>query len=112
MAWLIPESATRLQATAFVHGAELSAVGRDRIIRAAAEKLAESALRKLLQDCIKSDGSYMGYQGQTLRLDVFILSPDELHKMLAEARAQGEKDGGQWWARHGAQASPRLGAED
>lgn len=46
MAGLIPESATRLQAVAFVRDAELAAIGRDRIIRAQAEQLAENALRK------------------------------------------------------------------
>ena len=96
MAGLIPETATRLQATSFVNDAELAAVGRDRIIRAQAEKMAEAALRKLLKDCIKSEGDYMGYRGQTLRLDVFVLSPEELHKMLAEARMLGEADAKFW----------------
>ncbi len=92
MAGLIPESATRLQAMAFVQGAELSAIGRDKIIRAGAERMAEQALRKLLKDCIKTEGGYMGYTGQTLSLDVYVIAPYELHKMLAEAREQGEHD--------------------
>jgi len=96
VAGLIPETATRLQATAFVNDAELAAVGRDRIIRAQAEKMAEAALRKLLKDCIKSEGDYMGYRWQTLSLDVFVLSPKELHKMLAEARMLGEADAKFW----------------
>ena len=96
MAGLIPETATRLQAIAFVHDAELTAIGRDGIIREQAKMLAEQALRKLLSDCVKSEGSYMGYTGQTLRLDVYVIAPDELHKMLAEARAQGENDALRW----------------
>lgn len=92
MASLIPETATRLQAVAFVTDAELSAVGRDRIIRAEAEQLAESALRKLLSDCIRTKGDYMGYKGQTLKLDVYVLSPEELHQIVARAREQGERD--------------------
>ena len=96
MAGLAPEDAVRLQVTAFVQDAELAAAGRDRIIRAQAEQMAEAALRKLLKDCIKTEGGYMGYAGQTLRLDVFVLSPDELHKMLAEARMQGETDAKFW----------------
>ncbi len=96
MAGLIPESATRLQATAFVRDAELAAIGRDKIIRHEAEHMAECALRKLLKDCIKTEGDYMGYTGQTLRLDVYVLAPNELHKMLAEAREQGERDAQRW----------------
>lgn len=96
MAGLVPETATRLSATAFVSDAELTAVGRSEIIRMQAEQMAEGALRKLLKDCIKAEGGYMGYEGQTLRLDVFVLSPNELHKMLAEARMQGEADAKFW----------------
>lgn len=96
MAGLVPEDATRLQATAFVHGAELAAIGRDAIIRASAERLAESALRKLLSDCITTEGDYQGYPGQTLVLDVYVLAPHELHKMLAEARKAGERDAMHW----------------
>lgn len=96
MAGLIPESATRLQAVAFVRDAELAAIGRDRIIRAQAEQLAENALRKLLSDCIETKGGYMGYAGQTLRLDVYVIAPHELHKMLADARTQGEHDALRW----------------
>lgn len=95
MATLVLETATRLQATAFVHGAELSNLGRVAIIRAAAEKMAEGALRKLLGDCITTE-DYQGYCGQTLRLDVYVLAPHELHKMLADARAEGERDALQW----------------
>ncbi len=96
MAVLIPESATRLQAVAFVNGAELEVVGRERIIRAAAEKLAESALQKLLADCIKTEGDYMGHPGHTLRLDVYVLSPQELHRIVADAFAKGWQDEARW----------------
>lgn len=99
MAGLIPEAATRLQAMAFVRDAELSAIGRDNIIREQAKLLAETALRKILHDCIKSEGDYMGYRGQVLRLDVYVIAPNELHKMLAEARVQGEQDALRWAGR-------------
>ena len=95
MAFLIPESLRRLQASSFVSGAELSAVGRSAIIRAAAEKMAETAMRKLLEDCIKTE-EYMGYQGQTLYLDVYVIAPDELLGLLRDARAQGQRDALQW----------------
>lgn len=93
---MIPESATRLQAGAFVQNAELSAKGRGEIIHAAAKKLAESAMQKILTDCVKTEGNYMGYPGQMLRLDVYVLSPEELHKMLMEAFQQGCRDAMRW----------------
>lgn len=96
MAGLVPESATRLQATAFVQDAELSNIGRSDVIRMQAWNMAEAALRKLMEDCIKTEGGYMGYNGQTLKLDVFVLSPEELHKMLVEARKKGEQDAMFW----------------
>lgn len=92
MAYLIPETVLRLQATAFVRDAELAAIGRDRIIRHEAKHMAEMCLKKLLSDCIKTDDGYRGYQGQTLRLDVYVVTPDDLHELLAEARAKGERD--------------------
>ena len=95
MAYLIPESVTHLQAKAFVSDAELNKIGRSEIIREAAEKMAEQALRKLISDCISTQ-DYMGYQGQTLSLDVYVLSPDDLHAIIAEARKQGERDAMMW----------------
>lgn len=96
MAGMIPESATRLQAMAFVQDAELTALGRDEIIHASAKRMAEDAMRKLLADCITTEGGYQGYKGQTLRLDVYVMAPTELHKMLVEARKQGERDAMRW----------------
>ena len=96
MSSIIPETAILLQCTAFVRDAELTAIGRDRIIRIESERLAEMALRKLLSDCIKTESGYMGYQGQTLRLEAYVLSPQELHKIIADARMQGEKDALRW----------------
>ena len=92
MAVLIPETATRLQVMAFVSDAELAATERNRLIRVKAEQMAEQALRKLLSDCIKTEGDYMGFQGQMLRLDVYVLSPEEIHKMIADAIRQGRLD--------------------
>lgn len=98
MASLIPETTTRLQAVAFVRDAELAAIGRDRIIRAEAEKMAEAALRKLLADCITKEGNFMGFEGPMLRLDCYVLTPHELHQIIAKAREQGERDAQQWMA--------------
>lgn len=95
MAILVPETATRLQAEAFVTNAELAAVGRSEIIRYAAKSMAERALHKLLDDCIRTE-NYQGFSGQTLRLDVYILSPSDLRKMLVDAQRQGEQDALRW----------------
>lgn len=95
MSYIIPEQTTRLNASVFVNNAELSAVGRDQIFRLAAQNLAETALRKLIDDCIRTD-EHQGFKGQTLRLDVYVIEPSELHKMLAEARQQGEMDAMRW----------------
>ena len=98
MASIVPETATRLKATAFVNGAELGALGRGGIIRAAATEMAESALRKLLEDCITTS-EYMGHQGQTLTLDVYVLAPADLHQIIMQARAEGERDAMRWTTR-------------
>lgn len=98
MSSLVPETATRLQATAFVTNAELSAIGRDHIIRAACKEMAERALRKLIKDCIKTGGDYMGHVGQTLVLDVYVLSPADLHRIIAQAREEGGNDARRWTA--------------
>ena len=95
MGTLVPETLTRLQARAFVCDAELHAIGREQIIRTRAEHMAEQALRKILADCVKTE-EYMRYSGQMLHLDVYVVAPDELYKMLAEARMQGECDARYW----------------
>lgn len=89
---LIPENLKRLNCTAFVHGAEIARVGRNEIIRTAAKQMAESALRKLIEDCIQTEGDYMGMPGDRLKLDVYVLTPDELDRLVAEARANGMRD--------------------
>lgn len=93
MAFLIPETTLRLQATALVQDKELAAIGHTSLIHEYAKHLAETALWKLLRDCIKAERDY---EGQTLRLDVYVLSPAELHKMLVDARLQGETDAKRW----------------
>jgi len=89
---IIPESLARLQATAFVKNAELARIGRDRIIANAAEELARTALHKLLSDCIETIGDYMGYQGQVLKLDCYVISPRELDQIITNALVQGRRD--------------------
>jgi hypothetical protein len=95
MAYIIPETITKLQATAYLQKTELFTIGASNVMRSAAERLAEQALRKLLDDCIlvvdKPSPDLVKIQ-----LDVCILSPDELMKIIEEARVQGEKDALRW----------------
>lgn len=95
MATFIPESVMRLRGDAIVNNAELSALGRGNIIREGMRNLAESALQKLMNDCIKTQ-DYMGYKGNHLHLDVCVVEPGELLRMLAEARREGERDAQRW----------------
>lgn len=99
MASLAPETLTRLQALAFVENAELSNPGRVGLIREVAKNMAEMGLRKLLKDCIKTVGDYQGHPGSTLMLDVYVLAPHELHKIIADARNEGRKDAERWTPR-------------
>lgn len=91
MAFLIPESLTRLQAHVFVDGAELDQTIRRAVIQQAAVGLAEQALRKLLDDCVETTSGYMGYEGQRLSLDVYVLTPRELDNLLITALSEGAK---------------------
>jgi len=88
----IPNTLTRLQVKAFVQNAELAHRGRDSIIRLTKQQLGEEALHKLINDCIKSEGGYMGYQGQTLSLDCYIVTPQEMDQIISAALIQGRKD--------------------
>lgn len=105
MTYLIPESATRLQATAFVSDATLSNIDRGVIIRSHAKGMAEMALRKLLRDCIKTE-NYQGYMGQTLYLDAYVLSSAELHRMLSDAWERGYEDSARWAVPNRMSAAP------
>lgn len=95
MAYIIPEKITRMQAYAFVDEAELNSIGGDAAILNSAKHIAERALRKIIKDCIKTE-DYLGHKGKTLLLDVYVLSPDELHEVIAEARESGARDSMRW----------------
>ncbi len=90
MSFTIPESLTRLQITTFVEGAELANLSRSEIIREGSKKMAEQALRDIINKCIISD-DYNGYQSQTLKLDCIIMSPKELNVLIADAIAYGKE---------------------
>ena len=102
MASLVPENALRLTATAFVGPVDLARVDRAHIIRAAATKMAEEALRKLLEDCTKAE-DYRGHVGKLLLLDCYVLAPSELHSIIATAREEGTQDALRWHQTHNVQ---------
>ncbi len=89
---IIPDTLKRLQAFAFVDEAELNCSGHEELMRNAATHMAESGLQKILEDCIEIKDGCMGYPGQTLELNVYVLSPYELQQIIADARAQGYRD--------------------
>ena len=99
MSWAVPDGAYRFQATVFVSGAEAKRT-KDDILRGAARNLAEMGVQKMLDNCRMEPCPPREVPGvptgHKISLDVYVLSPDELHTLLAEARAAGEKDAKRW----------------
>lgn len=96
MSFTIPNTLTRLQTTMWVQGAELSVVDRGSIIYEATKDLARQASHKLMQDCIKSDSEYQGHPSSRLVLDVYVLAPHELYRLLEEAQEAARTDALRW----------------
>ena len=96
MSYTIPNTLTRLQTTMWVEGAALEVVGRGSIIYEATKDLARQASHKLIQDCIKSDSEYQGHPSSRLVLDVFILAPHELYRLLEQAQESARMDALRW----------------
>lgn len=94
MAYLVPETAKRLQATTIVRNEELNALGGATVMRLAAEQTINDAVQKMIEDCITIEDC-RGVQ-KMVCLDVFVLSPEEFYTALAEARLQGERDAQRW----------------
>lgn len=92
MSYLFPEGLTRLTAEMIVKDAELDKLNRGEVLRESAKLLAEHALRKITEDCVKSYDDYIGFKGNVLRLDVYVLSPANLHKQLLDAYTAGQND--------------------
>lgn len=88
---LIPEDLTRLQATMFVDGAALFVPNRGEIIHAAAVNMARGAVKKIVNDCVTTQ-DWLGHKGQTLYLDVYVLTPHELHALIMDAYIKGQKE--------------------
>jgi hypothetical protein len=97
MAYIVPDSALRFQTRLFAHPEEIKSFGEAGVMRHMANALAENALRKIINDCLVNESD--GRDGQILRVDVYILSPDDLDKIIIEARRKGEEDAMRWMRR-------------
>ena len=90
MAQLIPENLPHFSATAFAHKAELQALGAPSIIKSTARQLSDQMLRKLFEDYIRVEEDYQGHTA--LSLDVYVLSPSDLRRLIADIREEAERD--------------------
>ena len=89
----LPENLNRFTSSYFVNGAALTNSNRNEILHHAAIDIARGGAYKIFLNYVKSTEQYQGYQGQTLELDVYVLSPPELNKIISEAYAEGVRDG-------------------
>lgn len=98
MAFSIPDNLTRLQAVTFISNSELT--HRDHVapVRESMKVMAETVLRKLIQDCISTvrDEESAWNTSTKLVLDVYVLTPTELSDLIIKARADGKKDAAVW----------------
>ena len=89
----LPEDINRFTSSYFVNGAALTNSNRNEILHHAAMDVARGGAYKIFLNYVKSTEQYQGYQGQTIELDVYVLSPLELNKIISEAYVEGVRDG-------------------
>ena len=89
----LPEDINRFTSSYFVNEAALISSNRNDLLYHAARDIAREGAYKIFLNYVKSTEQYQGYQGQTLELDVYILSPLELNKIISEAYMEGVRDG-------------------
>ena len=89
----LPDDLNRFTSSCFVDGAALCNNNRNEILHRAAINMAREGAYKIFLNYVKSTEQYQGYQGQTLELDVYVLSPLELNKIISEAYMEGVRDG-------------------
>ena len=89
----LPEDINRFTSSYFVNGAVLTNSNRDKLLHYAAMDVARGGAYKIFLNHVRSTEQYQGYQGQTLELDVYVLSPLELNKIISEAYVEGVRDG-------------------
>ena len=79
----------RFQHVAVVNAAALATgAERDMVFREARRSMVERFAGYVVEKCIQQ-GSYMGFGGSTLHLDVYVLSAQDLHAMLDKAYRAG-----------------------
>ena len=89
----LPEDINRFTSSYFVNGAALTNSNRNEILHHAAMDVARGGAYEIFLNYVKSTEQYQGYQGQTIELDVYVLSPLELNKIISEAYVEGVRDG-------------------
>ena len=89
----LPDNLNRFTSSHFVSGAALRQSNRNDLLHHAAIDIARGGAYKIFLNYVKSTEQYQGYQGQTLELDVYVLSPLELNKIISEAYIEGVRDG-------------------
>ena len=89
----LPEDLSRFTSSYFVNGAALDNSNRNELLHHAAMDVARGGAYKIFLNHVRSTEQYQGYQGQTLELDVYVLSPVELNKIISEAYIEGVRDG-------------------
>jgi ethanolamine utilization microcompartment shell protein EutS len=100
----IPSDARRLRVDAYANGASLDNDNRSEIIRQVKRSLAGQVAHRIADECTTTE-SHMGYEGQHVTLDVYVLTPKELFKIISTAVAEhrdrmrmgwlGEQSGGE-----------------
>ncbi len=90
--YIIPKDLTRLQLKVYVGDAPLNNPQRFSVLHEASKRLANDFLYDIVQKFIKTEGDHNGEPGNILNLDVFVLSPQELSRVVTEARKSGEYD--------------------
>lgn len=88
MTFVVPQE-QRFQLVAVVNDAPLAAgAERDMIFRAARENMVRKFAGYTVEKCIQQS-SYMGFGGSTLHMDVYVLSPQDLHALIDNAYRAG-----------------------
>lgn len=75
----------RLTVDTIVADAYVDCKDRDELLWHARERLGTDAVMKIAEECSKSTKHYMGYPSNHIRLDVFVLTPEELYQLVNKA---------------------------
>lgn len=103
MMYSIPSDARRLRVDAYANGAALDQSDRSEQMRQVKRSLAGQLVHRIADECTTTE-SHQGYEGQHVTLDVYVLTPQELFKIISAVVAEhrervpmgwlGEQSGG------------------